>query len=159
MVAPGDLEEFAHRCELIIKSLPIRWPFELNTFLDALGRRRGKPITLMRANLGDAMPPGMWMSTTTADYLVVVRDTPPGHVLHIAFHEVGHLELDHPVHRQCGHLDSENFDPGEEAEAELFAYQLGDFVRGGERRQRTRRSRPGVHQWPIWRSRRQPCRT
>ncbi|MBU2666325.1 hypothetical protein KOI35_22745 [Actinoplanes bogorensis] len=84
------------RCRRIVDSLPIPAPFDPARFVDALARRRGRPVELV------PMPGGMkqcgaLVATDRADYLFYAASTTRLHQEHILLHEVGHL--------LCGHTD------------------------------------------------------
>lgn len=83
------------RCESRLASVPIPIPFDLTAFCTDLGRTRGRPITVVLIAMDARSPSGLWLSGTTADYIVCEQATTPLHRTHIALHEIGHL--------LCGH--------------------------------------------------------
>ncbi len=89
-----DLEQQRKRCEARIRDLEIPVPFDIRSFCQALGARRGRPISLMPME-SKSGPCGLWIATPTADFLFYERETSPLHQNHIILHEASHL--------LCGH--------------------------------------------------------
>ena len=104
----------------LIDALP--WParWNMREFLDAVGRQRGKPIKLYRAEL-TSLPCGLLVRTQAADRIVVAACTTSAHARHIAMHELGHLLCEHPDSGERGVLGQTLFAPRWEKEAERFA--------------------------------------
>jgi hypothetical protein len=125
--------EFIRRCESIIGSLPIRYPFELRAFLKAVGRQRGMTVVLGRMSTTRGGASGLLARSREECWLMVAAKAAPAHVAHIAFHEVGHWVLGHPGDHAC----RRRAHPGDrwEAEAEQFAYLLREYVTTGAARQ------------------------
>lgn len=128
--------EFIRRCETIISALPIRHPFELRAFLDALGQQQGMPVILGRMPLRRGGASGLLARTREECWLTIVAKAVPAHAAHIAFHEIGHWILDHPGTYACGRRTSP--DDGWEIEAEQFACLLREYVNAGAARHRDR---------------------
>jgi len=139
---------FDRHCGAIIDSLPIRFPFELNAFLAAVGRQHGMPITLWRMQPRRAGKTGMMVRTRNGIYVFVASQTDPHHTAHVAFHELGHLLLDHPGNSECAMPDSGSAGAAsaEECQAERFAHLLLARVHAGAWRDRVRMSR---RQWEL----------
>ncbi|WP_410659450.1 hypothetical protein [Amycolatopsis sp. lyj-112] len=138
MTNTQDGGELHRRCEEIIRSLPVRYPFELNAFLCAVGMQQGIPIELWRMNHVRSTRTGQLLRTYLRNYVFVVRRTTAWHARHIAFHEVAHLLLGHPSERICVTSPRSSVRGTEEEHAEYFAYLLSDYVRAGERAHRRR---------------------
>jgi hypothetical protein len=83
------------RCERLIESLEIRPPFELDEFIIALARRRGKQIVLAPRNTIGEAPCGLWLCYPRTDYIVYEVTASPAHRQAIVLHEVGHMVCDH----------------------------------------------------------------
>jgi hypothetical protein len=128
--------EFIRRCETIIAALPIRYPFELRAFLNAVGKQRGMTVVLGRMPTGCCGTNGLLLRVRERCWLVVAAAAVPAHVAHIAFHEVGHWVLGHSDAYACGRRTRP--DDRWEAEAEQFAYLLRAHVRAGTARHRDR---------------------
>ncbi|WP_052121214.1 ImmA/IrrE family metallo-endopeptidase [Amycolatopsis sp. MJM2582] len=139
MAFGGSRRELRRRCDDLIETLPIRPGFEVTTFLEELSAQRKTPLTLWRMNATAATPSGMLVTTEAMDYVFVVRGTPLAHVVHILAHELGHLLLGHQCSRSPESHDGRR-QPGEELEAEEFAYRFAARVRLVERRHRMRGS-------------------
>ncbi|MEA5366237.1 hypothetical protein VA596_42375 [Amycolatopsis sp., V23-08] len=134
-------QEFRRRCETIIATLPIRYPFELRAFLKAVGKQREMTVVLGRMLTGRSGTTGLMMRVRTDCLLGVAAAAAPAHVYHIVFHEIGHWVLDHPGDYVCSRRTStEN---QRELDAEQFAHQLQAHVRAGTTRHRYRHLPPG----------------
>ncbi|MEU6756073.1 hypothetical protein [Streptomyces sp. NPDC046685] len=57
--------------------------------------RIGKPIRLQPAEVGAAVPCGMWIATSTGCYLFYDPETSPAHQDHIIAHELAHALMGH----------------------------------------------------------------
>jgi hypothetical protein len=124
----GD-QEFIRRCETIISTLPIRHPFELRAFLDAVGRQRGMSVVLGRMPTRRGGASGLLARSREECWLMVAAKAVPAHAAHIAFHEVGHWVLGHPGDYVCGRRTRS--DDRWEVEAEQFACLLREHVKTG----------------------------
>jgi hypothetical protein len=133
-----DQGAFTRRCDAILASLPISWPFDVTAFLRELSTVRRRPIVLMRANLTPTGPSGLLVRTALADYIVIVRRTSGTHAQHILFHELGHLFL-HPDHSGCA--DVGNVADRDEAEAEQFAHHFAAVLQRQRHAHRHSRAR------------------
>ncbi|WIX85812.1 hypothetical protein [Amycolatopsis sp. DG1A-15b] len=129
-------QEFMRRCETIISALPIRHPFELRAFLDALGQQQGMSVILGRMPLRRGGVSGLLARTREECWLTVVAKAVPAHAAHIAFHEIGHWILGHPGNHACGRRTRP--DDRWEVEAEQFACLLREHVKAGAARHRDR---------------------
>ncbi|MGW3271275.1 hypothetical protein ACWDFH_07345 [Streptomyces kronopolitis] len=71
--------------------------FDLDTFLDRLARRRGRPIKLepWSGAGGSGAPCGLWFATETTDYICYEPGTSPLHREQIILHECAHILYDH----------------------------------------------------------------
>jgi hypothetical protein len=127
------------RCAAIARTLSVPEPFELDAFLDALARTRGRPIRLVSVELPAGAPCGLCVSTDAADYIAVTSSAGGSQRDHIALHEVAHLLLDHQVRMELfQHLDPGTvravhartcYDTLAEREAETLASLIGQRAR------------------------------
>ena len=62
---------------------------------DRLGQRRGKPIKLLAYPLEVPGPFGLWLATSSADYIIYQEQTTEAHQRHIIAHELGHILAEH----------------------------------------------------------------
>jgi IrrE N-terminal-like domain len=140
------------RCLDLVRALPVPRPFELEPFRVALGRRRGRPLRFAAAQVGEAgtsggpAPDGLWIATTSADYIFYNQGAAPLRQLYIIAREIGHMVFGHeggPASAsEIARLVLPALDPGlvlstlgrttyttaEENEAELFAVMLLDHM-------------------------------
>ncbi|WP_406688847.1 hypothetical protein REH65_21525 [Saccharopolyspora sp. ID03-671] len=92
---PGTMRAW---CQELASALPLPTPWDLRTFIDELGRARGRPITLRQVSAVESESPcGALISLADHDVIGYVPSTPL-HEEHIILHEVGHLV--------CGHSDT-----------------------------------------------------
>lgn len=70
---------------------------DLNDLVDGVAQTRGRPVHLMAAELGPKAPSGVWLSTTTADYIAYPSDAPPTRRALIICHELAHMVLEHDL--------------------------------------------------------------
>lgn len=89
------MREMWQNCEDLAASLTIPEPFDLQTFVDDLGERRGRPIEFIPLNTEPEKPCGLLASTDRADYIFYAANTTPLHRLHIQCHEIAHLLRGH----------------------------------------------------------------
>jgi hypothetical protein len=83
------------RCEAVLADVYIPHPFDLGTFCERIGQRRGRPILLLPIAMPPQSPSGMWIRGERCDAIAYEQATTPLHQNHIALHEIGHL--------LCGH--------------------------------------------------------
>jgi hypothetical protein len=83
------------RCRALVDELDLPEPFDMDAFCAAIGRRRGRPLRRIPAELPTGSPSGMWVATADVDYVFFERRTTALHQRHIVLHELGHL--------LCGH--------------------------------------------------------
>jgi hypothetical protein len=77
-------------------NITIPTPFDARTFCDHIAERRGRSITIMMLDTSEAaVPCGLWLSTVTADYIVIDAAAPPVLRDHILTHELAHMLCDH----------------------------------------------------------------
>lgn len=125
--------------------VPVPDPFDLDTFVEAVARERGRPVHV------EPIPPGehrggvcgLWIATDQADWVFVEESTSPLHREHIVLHEVGHLLRGHSTSaedlvsllpdidpaRVRAVLARSRYDDAQEREAEEFATSLLSGVR------------------------------
>ncbi|HEY4020592.1 MAG TPA: hypothetical protein VGM75_18005 [Pseudonocardiaceae bacterium] len=84
------------RCKATLRALDLRPPLRVPVLCDRLGARRGRPIRLLPYPLPVPGPSGLWIASTTADYLLYQQHTSGAHQDHIVLHEVGHIIAEHP---------------------------------------------------------------
>jgi hypothetical protein len=135
------------RCLEAISSLYVPDPWHLKDFLAAFEARRGRAAKLMPPMASHPNGPyGVWVPTSTTDYIFTI-DTPFGmHRDHIVLHEVGHMVFGHDGSHSSDQLtrlllpglSSElvrnvlgraGYDTAEEREAEYFATALLEQAR------------------------------
>ncbi|MFL6120061.1 hypothetical protein [Actinophytocola sp.] len=97
-----DFSALTARCAARLADLDIPRPFDVAAFCAGVGRRRGRPLTLLGHDLPAGGPHGFCVSTRNADYIVYERATSPLHREHIILHEVSHL--------LCGHTGGDALD-------------------------------------------------
>ncbi|MFI9272577.1 hypothetical protein ACIGXM_17885 [Kitasatospora sp. NPDC052896] len=74
-------------------------PFSVEALCHQLAKQRRRQLHLM------PLPPeaaasgacGLWLSTSTSDFIFVERNTSLPHQEHIVLHEIGHMLFDHQV--------------------------------------------------------------
>lgn len=89
-----DLKQLRRRCAARLRELDLPTPFDVRSFCDAVGDRRGRPIRLCPVT-SQAGPCGLWAAGSGVDYIFYERSTSLLHQEHIILHEVSHL--------LCGH--------------------------------------------------------
>jgi hypothetical protein len=134
------------RMEQHLRQLNVRIPapFSAEMFSANLAQARGREIHLVPWDTtGATVPCGLWISTSTADYIIFEQAVAPILRDHIILHELCHLLLGH-----AGGLSLENagglfdiinpetvkqvlgrdsaYDAREERDAEVFASVIGD---------------------------------
>jgi hypothetical protein len=65
---------------------------ELRPFME---KHIGQPIRLQPAEVGESVPCGMWISTSTVSYIFFDPETSPAHQDHIIGHEFAHMLKGH----------------------------------------------------------------
>ncbi len=88
--------QLRRRCKAILRrlKLPEVVP-DVQTLVDLVAMRRGRPIILVAFDSGGRGPTGAWVPTEHADYVFYERDTTALHQAAIILHEIGHMVLDH----------------------------------------------------------------
>lgn len=90
-----DLATLRRLIERELATLDWPTPFDLNTLLDQIGARRGKPISLFPAQL-PADGPGGLVIERAKDLVIVFDDSlPPLQQEHIVMHEAAHVLFEH----------------------------------------------------------------
>lgn len=90
----------------LVSSLAIPEPFSVETFVDLLAAKRGRPIILSpvprmaSAGLGC----GVWAVTAEVDRIFYEAETTPLHMAQIIGHEVGHILAGHEPRQGMEHL-------------------------------------------------------
>lgn len=138
-----EIDAGAERVCQLVGGLTVPQPWRMQSFIDIVAEKRGKPIRLLpRPGLsGSGQPCGIWIGRTTDD-IIVYDDTTSGyHVEHIVLHELGHLLLEHrsgadrdvdslSIHELLPDIDPASvlhvlgrtaYDNDQESQAELFA--------------------------------------
>ncbi|RKT11333.1 hypothetical protein BX285_5281 [Streptomyces sp. 1114.5] len=87
--------ELRRRCRRELRALGIQPPLQVDVLCQLLGERRGRPIRLVPYSLPVPGPFGVWLATTSADYILYQQETSKIHQDHIILHEVGHILADH----------------------------------------------------------------
>lgn len=78
-----------------LQSLEIQPPLQVGVLCQRLGERRGRPIHLLPYSIPVPGPFGLWIASTSADYVLFQAETTRVHQDHIILHEVGHILADH----------------------------------------------------------------
>ncbi|GAB3677585.1 hypothetical protein [Saccharopolyspora tripterygii] len=81
------------RAELSI--LDISHPIDMTEVCQRLGEHRGLTIRLLAIRLEVPGPFGLWLRTSSADYIIYQQETTVLHQQHIIAHELGHLLAGH----------------------------------------------------------------
>jgi len=113
---------------------------DVDEFVQAVARYRGRRIVTMGQELGLESPTGYWISTTGAEYLVYPADSNNDQRAVIICHELAHILLDHQQPEglldlsevapsiapavAARFLKRHGFDSAMEADAENMATQL-----------------------------------
>ncbi|MFF5085324.1 hypothetical protein ACFY36_50495 [Actinoplanes sp. NPDC000266] len=130
--------------------ITIPTPFDARAFCDHVAEQRGRPMTVIMMDAGEATAPcGLWLATKKADYIVVDSTVPPVMRDHILLHETAHIICDHrgllnvtPEMLQLDVLDpavvervlgrnsgiNDRYDTAEEREAEGLASVITEFA-------------------------------
>jgi hypothetical protein len=87
--------QLQHRCRSLLRELDIRPPLDLAELCARLADHRGKPIRLAAFPFPVPGPFGVWLATSSADYIFYQQETSRAHQVHITIHEIGHLLADH----------------------------------------------------------------
>jgi len=82
------------RCEAIIDTLPIEYPFNIHGLAERLGCRRQRPLALITVAMG-GKPFALWVGLRTMDIIFYEQNTPSWHQEHLILHEIGHMLLEH----------------------------------------------------------------
>jgi hypothetical protein len=146
-----DFSALTARCRARLAELDLPAPFDVSAFCAGIGRRRGRPLTLLGQDLPAGGPRGFCISTRGADYIVYEQATSPLHREHIILHEACHLLCGHTgaalgaeharrlfptLHPKLVEhvLGRSSYSTEEEQEAELLASMI---LRAARRRDRT----------------------
>lgn len=78
-----------------LQALKIQPPLQVEVVCQRLGERRGRPIRLVSYPIPVPGPFGLWIATTSADYILYQAETTRVHQDHIILHEVGHIFAGH----------------------------------------------------------------
>lgn len=81
-------------CKRVLRDLGVSPPLQVHELCRRLGDYRGRPIRLAPYALPAPGPFGLWVATSTADYIFYQQETSPLHQDHIILHEVGHILAD-----------------------------------------------------------------
>ncbi|MFD5624940.1 ParH-like protein [Streptomyces sp. NPDC127072] len=83
------------RVRSLSERLELPDPFDAETFLALLAKRRGRPIEILPVAVDAGVPCGLLVTTDHADYILCTPGTSALHRQHILVHEAAHL--------LCGH--------------------------------------------------------
>ena len=91
------LARLRRRCQSVVDGISIPRPFDLERFRGDLAEHRGRPLTLvpLESPTVPGFPSGMWLATSTDDYVFYDARTSGLHQRHIILHEVGHMLFGH----------------------------------------------------------------
>lgn len=79
----------------LLRELDIGAPLDVPLLCERLAQQRNRPIRLLPYPLPAPGAFGLWIGTTTDDYVLYQRDTTPAHQEHIILHELGHIISGH----------------------------------------------------------------
>jgi len=79
----------------LLAELDIQPPLDVVTLCHRLGQQRGKPIRLVAYRIPVPGPFGMWVRSSTTDYVLYQQETTKIHQDHIILHEIGHVLAGH----------------------------------------------------------------
>lgn len=96
-----NLRALRQHCERLLHDIEVPEPFSIQTFADAVSRRRQRPLYLL-AKTSHLGPCGLWLALPEVDYVFYESATSPVHRDHIIVHELAHLLADH---EPTEHLD------------------------------------------------------
>lgn len=99
-------ESLWDRCRRIVDGLDLPSPFDVTAFVAELGRRRGRPVTLLPVASRPDRPCGLLVTTSLRDYILYAADTTPLHQQHILLHEAAHLLCGHDTSSPAASLDA-----------------------------------------------------
>ncbi|MFH8386833.1 hypothetical protein ACH4E7_38965 [Kitasatospora sp. NPDC018058] len=80
-----------------MNQLSLPRPFSAEALCHQLAEQRNRPLHLMPlpSEAGAIGACGLWLATSTSDFIFVERNTSQPHQEHIVLHEIGHMLLDH----------------------------------------------------------------
>lgn len=87
--------ELRRRVRRELQTLEIQPPLRVDVLCEHLGERRGRPLRLVSYPISVPGPFGLWVATTSADYILYQAQTTRVHQDHIILHEVGHILAGH----------------------------------------------------------------
>ncbi|MEV6479319.1 hypothetical protein [Streptomyces sp. NPDC051576] len=79
----------------MLQQLDIQPPLQVNVLCRILGEQRGRPIRLLPYPLPVPGPFGLWIASSSADYVFYQLETTKIHQDHIVLHEIGHIVAGH----------------------------------------------------------------
>lgn len=93
------LKRLQRRCEDLLERVEIPDPFDIETFLNLLAARRGRPLHVLPLpeQYGPLAPCGIWVATDIVDWVLVRSGTSDLHRDAILLHEIGHMVAGHQL--------------------------------------------------------------
>lgn len=82
------------RCTEVLRTLDLDVARDLNVLRQRVERLRGNPVRLVAVEAG-LLPCGMWVNTTSGDFVFYAAGTSGLHQRHIVVHEFAHMLLGH----------------------------------------------------------------
>ena len=82
-------------CQALVDRLDLPDPFDAESFIAALARKRGRPIELIGVPARPDRPCGLLVTTARSDLIIYSSDTSSVHRQHILLHEAAHLVRGH----------------------------------------------------------------
>jgi hypothetical protein len=79
----------------VVDRLDLPDPFDAESFIAALARKRGRPIELIGVPARPDRPCGLLVTTARSDLIIYSSDTSGVHRQHILLHEAAHLVRGH----------------------------------------------------------------
>jgi hypothetical protein len=89
-----NVKALRQRCERLLREVEVPEPFDVHTFAEAIGHRRGRPLRLL-AKSSPLGPCGMWLALPDTDLVFYETATSRLHRDHIIVHELAHLLAAH----------------------------------------------------------------
>lgn len=92
-----DDKELRRYCSGVVEKLQIPERADVNALCDRLEDVRGRRISLIEVPMptGPGRPCGLWVATSSEEYILYQRYTTQAHQQHIIRHELGHMVCEH----------------------------------------------------------------
>lgn len=91
----------------LLRDLQIGSPLDVSLLCQRLAQHRGRSIRLVPWPLVTPGAFGLWIATSTTDYILYQQETTPAHQDHIILHEVGHIISGHDSNEHDSDLSTQ----------------------------------------------------